>query len=168
MPRQGGLDSDGALQFGHPRWHLILKFLTCFNCATIVVVVVVVAAAVAVVANVGFHPLGAGALSANLGPGKSFFMKMSLRARKTFDDWASKIPGVISAPPTASAARSLHYCIVLGTIYKSLQLTPAPQGTTNLDAGTTPNDRESHVLRWQFPGVMDALGLQGFHMQGQV
>ncbi|CAE7232876.1 unnamed protein product [Symbiodinium necroappetens] len=88
-----------------------------------------------------------GALSGNLGPGKSFFMKMSLRARKTFDDWASKIPGVISAPPTASAARSLHYCIVLGTIYKSLQLTPAPQGTTNLDAVTTPDDRESHVLR---------------------
>ena len=149
-----------------------IKALTCFNCATIVVVVVVVAAAaavavVAVVANVGFHPLGAGALSENLGPGKSFFMKMSLRARKTFDDWASKIPGVISAP-TASAARSLHYCIVLGTIYKSLQLTPAPQGTTSLDTGTTHSGRESHVLRWQFPGVMDALGRQGFHMQGQV
>ncbi|CAE7583832.1 SCN10A [Symbiodinium sp. CCMP2592] len=42
-----------------------------------------------------------GALSTNLGPGKGFFMKMSLRARKVFDEWAAKIPGVV-------AARRLH------------------------------------------------------------
>ena len=67
-----------------------------------------------------FSPLEAGHLSQNLGTGKPFFAKMSLRARKSFDDWARKIPGVTSeVPPEAR--------------YRKVGVTPNPKLSPKLE-----------------------------------
>ncbi|CAE7689994.1 SCN10A [Symbiodinium sp. CCMP2456] len=68
-----------------------------------------------------------GHLSQNLGTGKPFFAKMSLRARKSFDEWARKIPGVTSeAPGAPSEALRLQY-------YRKVGLTPNPKLSPKLE-----------------------------------
>ena len=70
-------------------------------------------------------PVEAGMLSQNLGTGKPFFAKMSLRARKSFDEWAQKIPGVHAE--AVPEAHRLHYRKVSVANQKSLQLAPIPR-----------------------------------------
>ncbi|CAE7477675.1 unnamed protein product [Symbiodinium sp. CCMP2592] len=89
-----------------------------------------------------------GCLSNHLGVGKPHFAKMSLRARKLFDSWAEKLPGVITR---ASACRQHSLCLHPETVSKACSLYQLRGTGTVVDTGPPHSCCEANHLSGRFP-----------------